>query len=334
MKKISIVVPVYRESRNLDALIVRLENAVQNVQNQYIWQYVFVNDGSPDDSLAVLKGIASRNNKVKVIDLSRNFGKEIALTAGVNEADDADAVICIDADLQHPPELIPELVRQWEAGYEVVATIRSSIENQPILRRLGSHFYYWLMAKVSGLNMVSQTTDFRLYDKKVVEAFKGATERQRIFRGIMDWMGFNRTYVEFQAEARLEGEAGYSYAKLIGLALNSLTSFSLLPLRITGFLGLLIAGGSGGLLLWMLANYLLRDSIVYTPLAMVVVANTFLVGIVLVSIGLVAMYIGNIHTEVINRPLYVVRERIINVASINTSHRDVTQRDRIAGKTE
>lgn len=311
-KNISIVIPVFREALNLKPLFKRLEDVVSGMPDHYSWQYVFVNDGSPDNSLDILKELAKVSDRVKVVDLSRNFGKEVALTAGVNEVDDADAVICIDADLQHPPELIPSLVKEWEDGYEVVATVRTSIDKQPALRRLGSYLYYWLMGKVSGLQMMSQTTDFRLYDRKVVEAFKEATERQRIFRGIMDWMGFRRIYVEFQADARHEGDAGYSYSKLIGLALNSITSFSLWPLRLTGLLGLFIAGGSGGLLLWMLGNYIIRDTLVYTPLAIVVVANTFLVGVVLVSIGLVAIYIGSIHTEAINRPLYIVRERIRN----------------------
>lgn len=274
------------------------------------FSFIFVNDGSPDDSLDVLRGLASADSRVHVLDLSRNFGKEIALTAGVHAAEAADAVICIDADLQHPPELIPTLIARWREGYDVVATVRTEIERQPVLKRIGSHVFYWLMRRISGVEMVSQTTDFRLYDRRVVQAFTQATERQRMFRGIMDWMGFRRVYVEFQAGPRTQGEAGYSYSKLIGLAIDSITAFSLWPLRLTGYLGLLITTGSALLLLWMLTNSLLLGRFDYTPLAMAVVANTFLIGVVLMAIGLVALYIGTIHTEVINRPLYVVRERI------------------------
>lgn len=308
-KAIAIVVPCYRESKNLKALHDRLE-AVTSSLTAYKWQYVLVNDGSPDDSFKVLCDLAAADQKFKVIDLSRNFGKEIALTAGVHEVENVDAIICMDADLQHPPELIPRLIQEWENAAEVVATIRTRIEKQPLLRRIGSHLYYWLMSKISGLEMRSQTTDFRLYDKKVIEAFKHATERERMFRGIMDWMGFRRVYVEFEADARHEGAAGYSYAKLWRLAINSITSFSLWPLRLTGYLGALITSISGLLLIWMLGNYLFQNYGGYTPLAIVVVANTFLIGIVLMAIGLVALYIGNIHTEVINRPLYIVRERV------------------------
>jgi polyisoprenyl-phosphate glycosyltransferase len=309
VKKISIVIPVYRESVNLPALYSRLEGVTRSI-SWISWDYIFVNDGSPDDSLVVLSQLAASDRKCRVIDLSRNFGKEIALTAGVHEVVDADAVICMDADLQHPPELIPEFIRNWESGAEVVVTVRRVIKNQPILRRVGSHCYYWLMSKISGLDMVSQTTDFRLYDIKVIRAFARATERERMFRGIMDWMGFRRSYVEFAADARNDGEAGYSYKKLIKLAVGSIMSFSLWPLKLTGYLGLAITCVSSLLLLWMIANYLLHTQWVYTPLAMAVVANTFLIGIVLMAIGLVALYVGSIHTEVINRPLYVIRDRI------------------------
>jgi len=310
MKKlISIVVPVYREALSLHHLFVRLEEVTAQI-DAYRWSYIFVNDGSPDESLEILQDLAMKSEKITVLDLSRNFGKEIALTAGVHEAEEADAVICMDADLQHPPELIPTLVLEWEKGAEVVATVRISTDKESLLRRLGSHGYYWLMSNISGLQMKSQTTDFRLYDKKVVKAFRPVTERERLFRGIMDWMGFRRVYVEFKADARHAGEAGYSYSKLWNLAINSITSFSLWPLRLTGYFGIIITILSGLLLAWMLGNYLVGSYLNYTPLAIVVVANTFFMGIVLMAIGLVALYVGGIHTEVINRPLYIVRERL------------------------
>jgi glycosyltransferase involved in cell wall biosynthesis len=308
-KKIGIVVPVYREARNLPTLYERLEQVTSSLKS-FEWKYVFVNDGSPDDSLEILRLLASSDRRIQVIDLSRNFGKEIALTAGAHEVEDVDAIICIDADLQHPPELIPELIKEWELGSEIVVTIRKSIEKQALFKRIGSHLYYWIINKISDLDVVSQTTDFRLYDKKVVAAFKHATERERMFRGLMDWLGFKKTYLEFRAPARTDGQAGYSYPKLWRLAIASITSFSLWPLRLAGYLGGFITAASGLMVAWMLINYLLQSRWTFTPLAIVVVANTFLIGIVLMAIGLVAIYVGTIHTEVINRPLYVVRERI------------------------
>ena len=317
--KIAIIVPVYREASNLPLLYKRLEVVTANLPD-FEWEYILVNDGSPDHSLEVLHNLAQQDRKFKVLDLSRNFGKEIALTAGVHEAKNVDAVICMDADLQHPPELIPKLVQEWQKGAEIVATIRTSIEKQPLLRRIGSHIYYWLMNQMSGLEMVSQTTDFRLYDKKVVVAFCQATERERMFRGIMDWLGFRKIYIEFSADARNDGAAGYSYAKLYHLAINSITSFSLWPLRLTGYLGVTITLISGSLLTWMLGNYMLGNKAMYTPLAIVVVANTFLIGIVLMAIGLVALYIGTIHTEVVNRPLYLVREKFNFDNTVRNEH--------------
>ncbi len=309
VRKLAIVIPVFREAKTLPALNERLERVTSKLK-KYHWEYIYVNDGSPDNSYDVLVTLAAADSKIKVLDLSRNFGKEIALTAGVHECVDCDAVICIDADLQHPPELIPTLVSAWEDGAEVVVTIRTSTDREPLFRRWGSSLFYWFINKVSSFEMIPKATDFRLYDQKVVLAFIKATERERLFRGIMDWMGFRRVMVEFKADAREHGEAGYSYTKLLTLAINSITSFSLWPLRLTGYLGVLIAGVSGFLLLWMLGNYLLTSKAIYTPLAIVVVANTFLIGIVLMAIGLVALYIGTIHTEVINRPLYLVRERV------------------------
>jgi dolichol-phosphate mannosyltransferase len=305
--RVAIVIPVYREEKNIMKLYQRLETVTKAI-NDIQWEYIFVNDGSPDNSFLVLKHLAAQDKKVKVIDFSRNFGKEIALTAGVRNAD-ADAVICMDGDLQHPPELIPKLIEAWQHGAEVVATIRVSIEKQPLLRCFGSWLYYWLMGRISELDMAAKTTDFRLFDRKVVDVFRSMTERDRLFRGIIDWMGFNKVYVEFHADAR-EGRVGYSYPKLWNLAINSLTSFSLFPLKVTAYLGLAISLASSVLLIWMfLARFFFAPDL-FTPLAIVVVVIMFLNGTVLMAIGLVAHYIGTIHTEVINRPLYIIRERI------------------------
>lgn len=308
-KKIAIVIPVFREAENLTALYGRLE-LVTSQLCEFTWEYIFVNDGSPDNSYEVLLQLASKDSRIKVLDLSRNFGKEIALTAGTHQSREMDAVICIDADLQHPPELIPALISKWKDGAEMVVTIRVASNREPLFRKWGSNLYYWLMSKFASYEVIPKATDFRLYDRKVVIAFCQATERERMFRGIMDWMGFKREFVEFSADARATGRAGYSYSKLWQLAINSITSFSLWPLRLTGYLGILITGGSGLLLLWMIGNYLLRTQIFYTPLAIFVVANTLLMGVVLMAIGLVALYVGTIHTEVINRPLYLIREKI------------------------
>ena len=308
MMRITVVVPIYQEEKNIVPLYERLEkvtNAIKNTQ----WEYIFVNDGSKDRSLVELKRLAAQDQKVRVIDLSRNFGKEIALTAGVN-AVNSDAVICMDADLQHPPELIPKLIELWKQGAEVVAAIRGDMDGQPLVRRIGSFCYYRVMSKITKLDMAAKSTDFRLCDRKVIEAFRQFTEKERLFRGIVDWLGFKKIYVEFHAPARKEGAVAYSYVKLWKLAVSSIMSFSLFPLKLTGYLGLLITIATGLLLIWMiLADYVFAINY-FTPLAIFVVFNTFLFGIVLMGLGLIALYIGTIHTEVINRPLYIIRERI------------------------
>lgn len=308
-KRVAIVVPCYSEEKNLEALINRL-SAVANSLPEIKLDFIFVNDGSSDRTLDILRTFSEQALNIRVIDLSRNFGKEIALTAGVFESPEADAIICMDADLQHPPELIPELISHWLAGVDIVATIRISSEKQPIIRKVASKLYYWIMQKISTLNMASQTTDFRLFDKKVVAAFKNMKQKERMFRGIMDWLGFSKVYVKFAAGPRIDGVSRYSYLNLFRLAIGSMTTFSLWPLRLAGYLGLLITLSSAVLLLWMLGNYFVFELLVFTPLAIFVVVNTFLMGVVLCSIGLVALYVGGIYTEVLDRPLYVVKERI------------------------
>jgi dolichol-phosphate mannosyltransferase len=304
---ISIVIPVYREERNIPKLYERL--SAVTAANKDEWEFIFVNDGSPDASLHALKSLAVLDQRVKVLDFSKNFGKEIALTAGVHSSC-GDAVICMDADLQHPPEIIPQLVEAWRRGAEVVTTVRLSVDGHSFTRKTFSWLYYKLMGWFSGLEMVPHATDFRLFDKKVVDVFNRMTERQRMFRGIIDWMGFRTEYVKFHADSRESGEAAYSYGKLWDLALSSITSFSLVPLKMTAYLGVAITTFSSLLLGWMMLAKVGLLPGIFTPLAMVVVANTILIGVVLMSLGVIALYIGTIHTEVTNRPLYIVRERV------------------------
>lgn len=308
-KAVSIIIPVFNEADNLIPLYERICYSIKSIERIH-WSFVFINDASSDSSMDILRKLTKVDDRVKVVELARNFGKEIALTAGAHECENRNAIICIDADLQHPPELIPRMIEIWRNGIDIVVTIRINSEKQPILRRLGSDLFYWIINKSSSIEMVRRATDFRLYDEKVVRAFCFATERQRMFRGIMDWLGFRRQFIEFSAPPRSHGRPGYTYKKLWDLAIGSITSFSLWPLKLVATVGILITAISLSLLSWMLINYIFGNALNYTPLAIVVVVNTLLIGIVLIAIGLVAHYIGLIHTEVINRPLYVIREKI------------------------
>lgn len=305
-KKISVVVPIFNEEGSICPLFERLSQ-VSSLTSDYEWDYIFVNDGSTDRSIDVLEELSNSSLKIKVVNFSRNFGKEVALSAGLHYADpNSAAVITIDADLQHPPELIPDMLSAWESGAEMVVTIRTSSLDESFFRRISSLIYYWLINNISNVNITPKSTDFRLYDQKIVLEFMRITERNRMFRGIMDWMGFKRKYINFQASARNYGKSTYSIKHLVKLALGSITSFSLWPLRITGYIGVVITILSFFSLSWIFCNNLFLGWQTFTPLAIVVMVNTFLIGFVLMAIGLVALYIGTIHTEVINRPLYVV----------------------------
>jgi dolichol-phosphate mannosyltransferase len=307
-KLISILIPCYNEEKNILPLYEALESIVSS-NNDYVFEYIFVDDGSQDNTVEILEKLSQNDKKVKIIELSRNFGKELALTAGINEVE-CDALIIMDADLQHPPDFISTFIQKWEEGYEIVATKRTEIENRGIVKRVGSRLFYKLINAMSETEMVSGTTDFRLLDKIVVNELKKFTERNRLVRGLIDWMGFRKTYVEFQAPDRLHGEAGYTIYKLFQLAINSFTSFSLFPLKLAGYVGVLISIIFGGLFAWMLIDKYALGQHTFSPISYVIVANTFFIGVVLMALGMIALYIGYIHTEVINRPMFIVRKRV------------------------
>lgn len=305
-KVVSIVVPVFNEKNNLEILFDEISGVFENLE--YDFEVIFVNDGSTDGCISILQDIARRNRKVKILDFSRNFGKEVATSAGCHFAT-GDAVITMDADLQHPPKLIPELIKKWEQGGEVVYTVRRENEGASMTKKATSRMYWWLFNKISSVNSEPHSTDFRLMDKQVIDEFKKFPEKERLFRGIIDWMGYRRERIEFVAPRRNSGQAAYSYNKLFALAINSLTAFSLLPLRMAGYFGIIITTVSSILLFVMLLSKIF-GFLVFTPVAIVVVANTLLIGIVLICLGFIALYIARIHDEVGGRPLYIIRKKI------------------------
>jgi glycosyltransferase involved in cell wall biosynthesis len=307
-RRITLLIPIYNESGNIHALVRETDAALAPL-DRFEFSYLFVDDGSTDASAQMLERLAGEDRRVGVLELSRNFGKELALTAGLN-AVDADAVVIMDADLQHPPAYIPEMIRLWEEGWEIVATKRVRSEKQPLLRRCGSHVFYWLLNAISPFKMEPNTTDFRLLDRVVVEALKRFTETNRMVRGLIDWMGYRKTFIEFEAPSRRAGTVGYTYGRLVRLAIDSFTSFSLVPLKVAGYVGILVTGVFGVLLAFMAVDKLSWNTMGFSPIAFVIVTNVIMNGIVLICLGLVALYIGHIHTEVIGRPLYLVRKAI------------------------
>lgn len=308
MKKISTIVPIYNEEKNVSLM----HNALVEVAEQlskYDFEFIFVNDGSKDNSWEAIKQEASNDKRIVAIDFSRNFGKELALTAGVQNCT-GDAAIFLDADLQHPPALIPEFVKKWEQGAEVVAGIRKTTEKKSFIKDAGSKLFYALMKRFSRNVLTRNSTDFKLIDRKVINELVRFTEHNRLFRGLIEWMGFRTEVIEFVAPERMNGTATYSLRKLFSLAINSLTSFSLFPLKLAGYLGVLITFVSFVLLCVMLLFKFILNSAMFSSISYVIVTNTFVLGVVLMALGIMALYIGQIHAEVIGRPLYVIREKI------------------------
>lgn len=308
-RSVTLLIPIYNESGNIAALVREIDAVVAGLP-EYDFRMLFVDDGSSDGSAAMLETLAARDERIGVIELSRNFGKELALTAGLHALDCA-VVIIMDADLQHPPAYIPEMIAKWEEGYEIVATRRTKSDRQPLVRRLGSNLFYWLLNSMSEFKMEPGTTDFRLLDRIVVDALKQFTENNRMVRGLIDWMGFKKTFIEFEAPDRHSGKPGYSYTRLFQLALNSFTAFSLVPLKLAGYLGMFVITAFGLLLAFMIADkFWMGGRFGFTPISFVIVTNVIMNGVVLACIGLVALYIGHIHTEVIGRPLYLIRKSV------------------------
>jgi len=308
-RQVTLVVPAYNEENNIRRFYEETNKATLGLNN-YTYEFVFIDDGSNDSTWKIIREISDLNSAVKGLRLSRNFGKEMALTAGIIELTEfSDAVIFMDADLQHPPSMIPKLIQQWELGFQIVTAQRKSIRYS-IWREMGSNFFFFMLNRFSKLNIQHKATDFRLLDRKVLNVLQTFPERNRFFRGIIDWMGFEKTSITFDSPDRITGKSTFSFNNLFNLAINSFTSFSLMPLRITGYLGLAVTTASTLLFLYMIITHLVLGLTLFTKLAYFVVFNTLLFGIVLAALGLIALYIGNIHTEVSGRPLYIVQERV------------------------
>jgi dolichol-phosphate mannosyltransferase len=305
---ISIILPIFNEEKNIAPITAEIKKVFQNLK--YNYEIIFIDDGSVDKSFLEIFKLAQNNLRIKALGFSRNFGKEIALSAGCHAAR-GQALITMDADLQHPPQLIPDLIAQWEKGFEVIYTVRRQNQGAPLLKKLTSQIYWFIFTKIASVPMEPHSTDFRLIDRKVALAFNQFSERGRIFRGIIDWIGFKRSRLEFTAPERFSGRATYSYQKLFNLALHSFTAFSLIPLKMASYLGILITSCSFLLLIIMIVNKIFNNFwLVFSPLSFVIVANTLLIGIVLICLGFIALYIARIHDETSNRPLYIIREKI------------------------
>ncbi len=310
MKLISVIIPVFNEETNIPLIYQALTDTFKSSLQNYNYELIFIDDGSKDNSCSEIKKLSNLDNHVILLEFSRNFGKELALTAGLNNCH-GDAAIMIDADLQHPVELIPDFIKKWEENdIDIVIGIRQANKKEGLIKHLGSKIYYKIINKISNTNILPNATDYRLLDRIVIDEFNKFTERGRMTRALIDWLGFKRDYIYFTANERKHGKASYSISKLIKLAINSFASHSLLPLKLAGYLGIIITlfFGISGLLI--IIGILCKNTFAlsFTGPAKLAIFIAFLIGIVLICLGLIALYISNIQQETENRPLYVIRK--------------------------
>ena len=302
--EISVVVPLYCEESNVDYLFQRLEAVLDQLGRSY--EIVCVDDGSYDGTLRALQTHHQRNPDIKVVALSRNFGKEVALTAGIDYATGA-AVVPIDADLQDPPELIAELVAKWREGYDVVYAKRRSRQGETWLKQTTANAFYRIMERMSNVPIPRDTGDFRLLDRRVVEVLKQLPERTRFMKGLFAWVGYRQAEVMYDREPRHSGNTKWNYWRLWNFAVDGIVSFSVAPLRVWSYVGMMFASIS---LLYGL--FLLLRTVRYGSdvpgYASLMVGVLFLGGIQLISLGILGEYLGRVFEEVKGRPLYLVRD--------------------------
>lgn len=303
---LSIVVPVYNEEANIEKFYHTVRDVLQGMD--YDYEIVFVDDGSSDGSARILRSIANDNDKVKVLLLARNFGHQLALTCGLDYAK-GDAIITMDGDMQHPPHLIPELVRRWESGFDVVRTIRDSTEDASWAKAFTSKYYYKLLNRLANVPIVEGGSDFRLMNRKSLETLKRFREKGRFLRGIVGDLGFVQDELHFVAPPRFAGESKFSVKKMLRFALDGITAFSRVPLRLALYIGLLCGLLSSVMILHILFVHFFSDTVV-SGWSTLGVAIFFLGGVQLVGIGIIGEYVGRIFDEVKGRPLYWIKDSI------------------------
>lgn len=300
---ISVVIPAFNEEATLPVLYTRLTAVLTSVGAPY--ELIIVDDGSTDSTTERLRQLRAQDRRVKFIRLARNFGHQAALTAGLAHTK-GQAVIVMDADLQDPPELIPELLARWEEGYEVVYAVRRH-RKEPLPKRLAYALFYRLLNRVASLRIPLDAGDFCLMDRRVVDQISALPERNRFLRGLRSWVGYRQTGVEYERQERHAGQTKYGFWQLVRLAVDGLVSFSYLPLRIASSIGLIASGGS---LLVGLFYLIVRLAGFRDPpgFAAIVVSVTFLGGVQLITIGIMGEYVGRIFDEVKSRPVYIASE--------------------------
>jgi glycosyltransferase involved in cell wall biosynthesis len=300
--RISCVVPVYNEQEVITPFVEKLVQAVRELSNHF--EIILVDDGSRDQTVEKIQALPSDYN-VKLLGLSRNFGKETALTAGIEHAN-GDVVILLDADFQHPVAVLTEFLQKWADGYDMVYGERQDRESESVLKRNFARLFYWVMQKITNINIPNNAGDFRLMDRKIVEAIKQFPERTRFMKGLYAWVGFKTIGVPYEVQERAAGKSSWGFTRLTELAITGITSFSDVPLRVWGFIGFIIS-----LVSLIYAIYIITVTMIYGAdlpgFPTLVVAIMFLGGIQLLSVGILGEYIARIFTEVKQRPKYLLQ---------------------------
>ena len=305
MLSYSIIVPIYNEEANIAALYSRLCQVMQELDGAT--ELVLIDDGSRDRSLEMIRQLHAQDARVSYLSFARNFGHQIAVTAGLNFAR-GQAVIVMDADLQDPPELLPELIERWQAGYQVVYAQRSQRQREPWLKRFLAHWFYRILRHLADVEIPIDTGDFCLMDRRVVDLLNTMPERNRYIRGLRAWVGYRQTAVRFDRAPRHAGSVKYTFSKSLALAINSLVGFSKVPLRLSTYLGL--AAGAVSLLMSLLVLYwrIFAPRSPLTGYTIITVVVFFLGAVQLISIGILGEYVGRIYEEIKGRPLYTLSE--------------------------
>jgi glycosyltransferase involved in cell wall biosynthesis len=301
----SIIAPIYNESQTIHELHRRISEVMESTKDD--WELVLVDDGSTDGSSDIIRTIASQDNRVRPVIFARNFGHQLAVTAGLDYSR-GQAVVIIDADLQDPPEVILDLIAKWSEGYEVVYAIRAEREGESWFKLLTAATFYRIIYKITDVKIPMDTGDFRLLDRKVVDVMKSMRERHRFLRGMSVWVGFKQTGVEYRRAARYAGETKYPFRKMFKFAWDAVTSFSYLPLQVATYLGFFFAGLSILAIPVVVGMRISGSQEAFAGQATTLIAVLLLGGVQLISLGILGEYIGRLYDEAKGRPLYIVTE--------------------------
>lgn len=308
MKKVSLVIPMYYEEEVAKECYNRVTKVLSSLQD-YTYEIIFINDGSKDRTLEILEGIAKKDTNVKIISFARNFGHQCAVTAGLQEVT-GDAIVIIDADLQDPPELIPDMLKFWEDGNEVIYGKRKTREGESKFKLFTAKMFYKTLNALSDVDIPKDTGDFRLVDKKVVDVINSLPEHNKFLRGLFSWVGFQQTPFEYERKERFAGKTKYPLKKMLKLASDGIISFSTKPLKIVGGLGILSMVISLLILVYAILSFIFHWHNLTAGWTSLMVTMTFLSGIILISLWMIGEYIARIYDEVKQRPQYIIDKKI------------------------